>query len=142
MSRIVLMTALWGLALAAVAQAPAAYARQGIVTIVQPSWQFYTNLGAREQLAPGAVLQVVRGGVIIGAARVIKVSLLDSIAELTPDSPRVLLQSGDIVLVQSNPVVIPPPGRLPWAEPDMRMSSEERDALLLVLIGVALAVID
>ncbi|OPZ85917.1 MAG: hypothetical protein BWY76_01194 [bacterium ADurb.Bin429] len=142
MTRYVLIMVVFVLPLLALAQPPAPYARQGIVTVTQPGWQFYTNLGAKEQLATGAVLQIARGGVIIGTARVIKVSLLDSIAELTPESPRALVQQGDIILVASNPVVIPPSGRLPWVEPDIDMSREEREALLLILIGVALAVID
>jgi hypothetical protein len=133
---------LCALPILALAQAPASYALRGTVTIVQPHWQFYTNLGAREQIEPGAMLRIVRDGVVIGTARVFKVSPLDSLAELTPQSPRVLLQAGDNVLVQSNPVVISPSGRLPWIEPNLDMSQFERDALAVVLIAIAIAVID
>lgn len=125
------------------AQAPAVVPLTGKVTIVQPAWQFYTDIGTHEQLYVGATLQVMRGGAVIGTARVIKVGYLDSIAELTSESPRVLLQAGDTVVVQTNPTTTRQSGELPWIEPSMNMASEERnDLLLILLIGLGVALSD
>ena len=76
---------------------------QGVVTILAPCGQFYTNLGTKEMLSVGAVLSISREGRVIGKARVVKVGELDSIAEQSPRDGLTLLESGDCVEVLSNP---------------------------------------
>ena len=76
---------------------------RGIVTLVEPYGQFYTNVGAKESLCNGAEILVVRGGAVVAHAQVIKVNVLDSIAELLPEYRMLLPESGDVVVVQCNP---------------------------------------
>ena len=77
--------------------------QQGVVTVVATYGQFYTNVGARENLCAGAEMLLVRGGNVIARARVIKVNILDSIAELLPEYRVLVPEAGDVVIVQSNP---------------------------------------
>lgn len=74
----------------------------GTVTIIATCGQFYTNLGKREQLCNGADMLVVRYGIVIGRARVLKVNEMDSIAVLLPEYTSVMPISGDSVVVQYN----------------------------------------
>ena len=80
---------------------------RGAVTIVTPCGQFYTTLGTTESISAGAILQVMRGGCQLATAKVIKVDDLDSIAELQAPNTNLVVQPGDVVLVQSNPVCRP-----------------------------------
>ena len=124
------------------AQAPTTTPLSGRVTIVQPHWQFYTNLGAHEQVHVGAMLQLQRDGVVIGTARVLKVNYLDSIAELATDTQRILPQAGDVVILQTNPPDTARPGQIPWIEPNLSMTAQERDAVLVALIALVIALSD
>ena len=145
----------------AFAQAPIATlpSLRGIVTIVATYGQFYTNLGAKERLCPGAELIVVRNGVVIGEARVLHVNTLDSIAELLPAYRAVIPRAGDVLIVRSNPTtpqvgrLRPPrftgevprtcrPPQLPAIEPDMSFSDIEPFYTLAVIAGIILVIID
>lgn len=77
--------------------------QRGVVTVVATHGQFYINLGATERIAAGAELLVLRGGCAVGTARVLKVSPLDSVAELLPACGLAVPYPGDTVLVQSSP---------------------------------------
>ncbi len=133
--------------------------QQGIVTIVASYGQFYTNLGAKERLCPGAALLVLRDGAVIARARVLKVNMLDSIAELLPAFGAVVPQAGDKLLVEFNPKTPtvklrhPPmmvgevgttctPPALPAIEPDMSFHDLEPFYALAILAGVVIAVVD
>lgn len=143
---------------AAFAQAPvvAPQPLRGMVTVVAPYGQFYTNLGARERLCAGAEILLVRGGAVIARAQILKVNQLDSIAQLAPEYPAVIPQTGDVVVVQVNPLQptvgrrTPPdywgavprdckPPELPAIEPDMDFRDLELTytlAAIAILIDV------
>ncbi|MHB0936723.1 MAG: hypothetical protein ACYC6A_10070 [Armatimonadota bacterium] len=158
MQRFILVCALLAACLgAAFAQGPVVVAPQplrGIVTVTAPYGQFYTNLGARERLCAGAEILLVRGGVAIARARILKVNQLDSIAQLAPEFPAVIPQTGDVAVVQVNPQrptvgrLTPPdywgtvprncrPPELPAIEPDMDFRDLE---LTYTLAAIAILV--
>ena len=157
MHRVILVCALLAACLgAAVAQVTAVAPQplRGIVTVTAPYGQFYTNIGARERLCAGAEILLVRGGVVIARARILKVNQLDSIAQLAPEFPAVIPQTGDVVVVQVNPQrptvrrLTPPdywgtvprncrPPELPAIEPDMDFRDLE---LTYTLAAIAILV--
>jgi len=128
---------------------------RGAVSIVAPCGQFYTTLGTTENLSAGAILQVFHCGCSMALAKVVKVDDLDSIAELLPPYSQVVVESGDTVLVQSNPahraghckrdfspsclqaLICPGCGpRLPAIEPNMHQDGEEAFLGLTFLAAV------
>ena len=130
-------------------------ALKGIATIIAGCGQFYLNIGAKEGVRLGADLTLMRGGCIIGRARVIKVDVLDSIAQLCPDNSELRVIPGDVALVQNTDPTLwcgndcryrRLPGaeatltsRLPWIEPyDEPGLYEFYELVTLVLIGVTL----
>ncbi len=80
---------------------PAVTPLHGVVTIVAPQGQFYTDLGGAEQLPRGEMLIVYRDGSPIALAQVIKVSNLDSVVQLQPHYRSLVLEAGDVVVVQT-----------------------------------------
>lgn len=157
MWRISLVVVMLALAGAAWVQAALEPPVRGIVTITASYGQFYTNLGAKERLCPGAELLILRPGGLLARARVLKVNMLDSIAQLAPEFSAVIPQAGDAVAVQFNPDtptvrgLHPPlmpgtvgancrPPALPAIEPDMDFVDDESDLTLalLILLGVQL----
>lgn len=148
----VMLTACLGAAFAQVV-AVAPQPLRGLVTITAPYGQFYTNIGARERLCSGAEILLVRGGVAIARAQILKVNGLDSIAQLAPEFPAVIPQTGDVVVVQVNPMRptvghrTPPdywgtaprncrPPELPAMEPDMSFRDIEPFYTLVVIAGI------
>jgi hypothetical protein len=115
---------------------------RGTVTVVTADGQFYTNFGVTERLRPGAELLLCRGGEVLARGGVLKVNLLDSIAELLPGFAAVIPMAGDTVWVQYNP----PPGekqhgrppKLPDIEPDMGFGSIDGIYAVAALIGAVL----
>jgi len=133
--------------------------QQGIVTIVATYGQFYTNLSAKERLCPGAELLVIRQGVPIGRAQVLKVNMLSSIAQLLPEYRAVVPQAGDAVVVRYNPTtpevgrLHPPrsigmvsgncrPPALPAIEPDMSFHDIGPFYTLAALAIIVLSLLD
>lgn len=113
---------------------------RGVVTIVEPNGQFYTNIGSKDQLFSQARVRVTRRGIVIGEASVIRVNRLDSIANLDMLYRGVLLQAGDIVQVVSNPIPEMAPAGLPEIEPVIDFRDQEALLTLLVLIGIGSAI--
>ncbi|MHB9134245.1 MAG: hypothetical protein ACYDBB_24510 [Armatimonadota bacterium] len=108
---------------------------RGLVTISAARGQFYTNLGSRDQLYKGAEVLVLRGGYVLGRAKILKVDDLDSIAQLLPESNKSRIQTGDVVVVQFNPVPQTVSSRLPYWEPDLS-HRESETVITLILLGV------
>lgn len=75
----------------------------GVVTVVKSAGVFYTNLGSSDTLMRRALVLILRNGAVLGQAQILKVTSLDSIAQLTPDSEKLIVQPGDIVVVLYNP---------------------------------------
>ena len=140
------------------AQVAPAPVMNGHVTIVATYGQFYTDLGAKERLCPGAEIVLARAGVIIARATVLKVDVLDSIAQLAPEFPSVVPQPGDAVLVFSNTRRVdvgnlhPPldptavgvncrPPALPGMEPDTRLNREGSGLTFAAFVALALSII-
>jgi len=108
-----------------IAAAAAVLPMNGAVTIIAENGVFYTNLGATNQLVPGAKIGIFRNCQLIARATVFKVNYLDSLAVLDADSCRVIPESGDEVVVEYAPVVncangcvTYPPGVIPVRDID------------------------
>ncbi|HEX2948894.1 MAG TPA: hypothetical protein VHV83_04910 [Armatimonadota bacterium] len=109
---------------------------RGIVTFIEPHGQFYINIGSKEQLYKGATLRIFRDDCEIAHATVIKVNMLDAIAQLGPEQMGVLLQSSDLVLVDFNPIPAKPPSGLPKIEPNPSMNDYDIVYGALFLLGI------
>ena len=112
----------------------------GIVTIMQPDGQFYTDVGRDSQLYNGAGLRIFRDGVEIARAKVVHVGRLDSIANLLAPYRGTPLQAGDAVLVYDNPVPLTPPKSLPCMQPDPSMRRQETSFGAFLIVAAALIV--
>lgn len=152
------------LAVALLLMAGAVWAQQapvlsGHVTIVATYGQFYTDLGAKERLCPGAEIVLARAGVAIARATVLKVDMLDSIAQLASEFPHVVPQPGDAVLVFANaprrqvgdlhPPLDPTaigancrPPELPGMEPDLDTRRIESGVTFAALVALILSIFD
>ena len=85
---------------------------KGAVTVVEPNGEFFTDLGAIDQLPRGEMLTVYHNGLAVAQAQVVKVNRLDSIAQLEKAYRSLVLEPGDLVVVQTNQTAPATPGSL------------------------------
>lgn len=128
----------------------------GIATIIAPCGQFYLNVGAKEDVRLGAELTITRAGCILGRACVVKVDVLDSIAQLYPESQHLRVIPGDVVLVNNadarqwcgrycpyrlrNDDCMQLTNRLPWIEPNIDPGFyDSYEFYTVVLLGLTIA---
>jgi hypothetical protein len=122
----------------------------GFVTLIAERGMFYINRGARDQVNPGALFDVYCNGAVIARAQVIKVSFLDSIAQLVPENRNLLVASGMPVVMRENGATACrtsyecrlPGSDLPWMEPDMSQRREQTELGIIVLAILVGSIVD